>query len=685
MADITLYIYNTNFKLISIVDEWISLIWKSVFNGDVGGFDLEVPATKENINLYKQDFYISRSDKLAWVPYEKAQGCPSINYCNDVMIIEATELSSDEDGNLRLYIGGSDITSILTRRVNITPTIIPVDAAYGYLGSISRIFDQNNRGLPISEFYTPRLQWYSITEYHGDRVILPYWHDWIDGSGDVAECKEFGFLTAFPDETVLNETGDTDYLVLDYKKYDDSVHDIKLRANAGDANDPISAIYLYVWQDKYHHGLPIGVNLDVKVGEFIQLSNFDYYYVAQKDTVWGGDYDSGVGDDHYREMRRYVCVRVSPVNNSRISVVPYINKPNLSNNMQDLLNNGYTTDLLCFKIESTTIITDYEFGSAVLYTDDNFSPMYISSDDYYTYTLDPLVETYHDEICDLIILGGQEISGGYMYYASMTEIPKVRTYAYQSSQKVDYDAFLTIVNSVAVENNLGLRLYPQGDIAEKPLLYYPLKWALYDGEDRTNTGDYVEFSVNMENLLSYHKKSDIKDLKNFAYITAKYPANPADENIKEIGLTTNTNSANEDLYRREIHINSSTSYRDGESGPIIRIDSFRDALLQEGNEALSDKKHSVDWDCEILADSSLYRLNEDFFLGDIVVVKDTLGSETTARVVETTESWDNEGFKIQVKLQFIEGVNYNIDNVLLTEGDNAITSEAGDYIQIEGA
>ena len=85
-------IYNTDFEVVAVYDEYISLIWKEIFNGEIGGFDLEVPATKENLDIFQKDYYITRNDKAGWQPIPKGQGGKSINQCQDVMIIEAVEL-----------------------------------------------------------------------------------------------------------------------------------------------------------------------------------------------------------------------------------------------------------------------------------------------------------------------------------------------------------------------------------------------------------------------------------------------------------------------------------------------------------------------------------------------------------------------------------------------------------------
>ncbi len=157
---ISLYIYDKNFNLVTVIDEWISLIWTAKYNDGYGGFDLEIPATKDNLEIFKLDYYISRSDKLDWLPYNKSNGCRSMNYCNDIMVIEAVELSTDSDGVSHLCIGGSDITCILERRININPTVITDKNILGFWGAVSVILNNGRRGLPISYIYVPKTKYY---------------------------------------------------------------------------------------------------------------------------------------------------------------------------------------------------------------------------------------------------------------------------------------------------------------------------------------------------------------------------------------------------------------------------------------------------------------------------------------------------------------------------------------------
>ena len=88
----------SDFTNLAVLDSFDSLIWTERY-WEYGDFELVVGATKENIDLYKQDRYIWLDDS------------------DEVMIIEDIEITTDiEQGDIMTIMGRS-LTSILDRRV----------------------------------------------------------------------------------------------------------------------------------------------------------------------------------------------------------------------------------------------------------------------------------------------------------------------------------------------------------------------------------------------------------------------------------------------------------------------------------------------------------------------------------------------------------------------------------------
>lgn len=93
-----LYIKDTNFKDIFILDTYNSLIWTERYN-ECGDFEIYTRMNSDILNYIKQDYYVSRNDSEC------------------IMIVEKILIQSDiEDGD-KLTISGRSLESILDRRI----------------------------------------------------------------------------------------------------------------------------------------------------------------------------------------------------------------------------------------------------------------------------------------------------------------------------------------------------------------------------------------------------------------------------------------------------------------------------------------------------------------------------------------------------------------------------------------
>lgn len=108
---IQLFVLDKSFEVVSLCDTFSSLIWTERYSG-YGDFELYLPASMANINMFPRGFYL-------WLiePPVLDKNGRKIETRNDVMIIEKTELSTDiEDGD-QLVISGRSLESLLLRRV----------------------------------------------------------------------------------------------------------------------------------------------------------------------------------------------------------------------------------------------------------------------------------------------------------------------------------------------------------------------------------------------------------------------------------------------------------------------------------------------------------------------------------------------------------------------------------------
>ena len=101
MADeMNLFVYNTSFKLVGIVDRYTSLIWTDRYD-ECGDFELTIPYESKWNSVFQLD-YFCRTD-----------------YSDRWAVIEKIEETKEEDGPLTVIVSGRSLESILERRIVI--------------------------------------------------------------------------------------------------------------------------------------------------------------------------------------------------------------------------------------------------------------------------------------------------------------------------------------------------------------------------------------------------------------------------------------------------------------------------------------------------------------------------------------------------------------------------------------
>ena len=102
-----LYVLNGGLQEIAVIDSYSSLIWTKRYY-TYGDFELYLPASKELMQILRQDYYITREDD------------------ETVMIIEKIEIKTDIENGDFLTVSGRSIESILARRIIRNQTNISV-------------------------------------------------------------------------------------------------------------------------------------------------------------------------------------------------------------------------------------------------------------------------------------------------------------------------------------------------------------------------------------------------------------------------------------------------------------------------------------------------------------------------------------------------------------------------------
>ena len=52
-----IYVLNREFETVAVVDNYISEIWTDRY-WEPGDFEIQVPSSKENLDIFKEDYYL---------------------------------------------------------------------------------------------------------------------------------------------------------------------------------------------------------------------------------------------------------------------------------------------------------------------------------------------------------------------------------------------------------------------------------------------------------------------------------------------------------------------------------------------------------------------------------------------------------------------------------------------------
>lgn len=194
---------------------------------------------------------------------------------------------------------------------------------------------------------------------------------------------------------------------------------------------------------------------------------------------------------------------------------------------------------------------------------------------------------------------------------------------------------------------------------------------LYQGVNRSiNQSDnpFVIFSPEYDNLVSSKYNLDISEVKNVALVGGEGEGSARKK--VEVGSATG-------IDRFEMFIDASgVSSEEG----AIPASEYLEMLSENGKEELA--KSSVMSSFEGEVETNQYQYKKDFDLGDVVSLENEYGIKVDARIVEIIETWDDTGYTIEPKFEYME-VPETIETpevasmALLTENGRMTLSENG--------
>lgn len=106
-------------------------------------------------------------------------------------------------------------------------------------------------------------------------------------------------------------------------------------------------------------------------------------------------------------------------------------------------------------------------------------------------------------------------------------------------------------------------------------------------------------------------------------------------------------------------------------------------LLSRGYEKLAEYGTVISFNGNV-EPSSTFEYKKDYFLGDLVTIRNEYGIEEKARITEITEVYDDNGYSIEPKFEYTELRNAITGATLITEDGNTLITENENKLITEG-
>lgn len=159
-----------------------------------------------------------------------------------------------------------------------------------------------------------------------------------------------------------------------------------------------------------------------------------------------------------------------------------------------------------------------------------------------------------------------------------------------------------------------------------------------EGVDRTSS---VIFSQSMDNLISSEYFENSENKKTFCRVVSKFSENNQDV---EYAQDYDQGATNIDRLEMVVESNLSTKLEDG-TEILPSSNTYKTMQQQEGKNQLAERYIDVQFNAELDLQYSNYEFEKDFFIGDVVKVRDEFFNyEASTRILKYTFKQDEQGY-----------------------------------------
>ncbi len=214
----------------------------------------------------------------------------------------------------------------------------------------------------------------------------------------------------------------------------------------------------------------------------------------------------------------------------------------------------------------------------------------------------------------------------------------VDDYGHATQKQVSFQNLLSYITSVLEEYKMSCKvnLYPEN---------LKLRFEVFKGIDRsadnTEGNEPVIFSIEYDNLSESNYLFDVSAWKNAALIGGE---GEGAERFYSLIAGSATGSE-----RRETFIDDSSISKTDDEEVVYTDDEYNSILISDGLQKLAALVPTEDFEGKLNINGGIWRLGEDYNLGDIVTVQDNeLGFYVNVRIAEITETQDESGYNVEV-------------------------------------
>lgn len=225
------------------------------------------------------------------------------------------------------------------------------------------------------------------------------------------------------------------------------------------------------------------------------------------------------------------------------------------------------------------------------------------------------------------------------------------------------DSLYEFINNTCKTYNLGYKILY--DFDNKKILFN-LYMGANRGEDNPDGNLVIEFSSRNDNLLSSNYTKNKSSYKNTILIGGE-----GEDDKRYFSLLNNYNKG---MHRKETFLSSSLKFGDKEER--LSISEYENQLKEEGKEKLKTVENVYAFDGKTLGYTpyDIFKINRDFFLGDIVFIENEYGIKGNSIITEVVESYDDNGYSLVPTYKYISKEPASIQGTVhITEENKQLT------------